>query len=143
MGTVNYNGKAVSDEEVKLVLQAISKELKSDVNVTSGDRNYVPEGGSETSLHLSKRAADFHVDGLTDGVAYQQIVSNALNIFGVGYTYEFIWHGVYTITQGAHLHIGRIGTSPIGTVKFIQEGQTKATKGNYATDYTIPIVNQD
>jgi len=142
MAKVNYNGKTVSDEQIKLALQAIATILKKDVNVTSGDRDFVPAGGSKTSLHLSHRAADFRVDGVVDDVAYQEIKSNVLSIFSSGYTYEVIWHGTYTSTTGAHLHVGRIGADPIGTVKFIKEGVLSAKKGDYDTEIKIPIVNQ-
>ncbi len=142
MAKVNYNGKTVSDEEIKLVLQAIATVLEKDVNVTSGDRDFVPAGGSKTSLHLSHRAADFRVDGLVDGLAYQEIKSNALSIFRSGFTYEIILHGTYTSTSGAHLHVGREGVNPIGKVKFIKEGIASVTKGDYKTEITIPIVNQ-
>jgi len=56
---VNYNGKTVSDSAVRTKLTQISTVLGS-ITLTSGDRSYVPPGGSKTSLHLAKRAAAFY-----------------------------------------------------------------------------------
>lgn len=78
MAIVNYNGYTVSDQTVKDVLQNIGDYFQADINVTSGNRTTVPEGGSTTSLHLQNRAADFHIVGIDDGTAY-------LNLKNLGY----------------------------------------------------------
>lgn len=137
---VNYNGYTVSDNEVKNVLQAISDYFEADVNVTSGNRSTVPQGGSTTSLHLVSRAADFHVDGYDDGTAYLHIKVFASAMFAMGNGYEFIRHGAYTQTGGAHLHLGRYGTAGTGYVKFKKEGLTSADKGVYTLDIEMPLI---
>ena len=38
MGKVDYNGKTVSDQKIKDVLENIADKLNVDVTVTSGDR---------------------------------------------------------------------------------------------------------
>jgi RHS repeat-associated protein len=50
---VEMNGHKVSDARVTKALSDISVYLGSDtVNVTSGDRNFVPKGGAKNSAHL-------------------------------------------------------------------------------------------
>lgn len=44
MPQVNYNGKKVSDSNIRKVLQQIADVLDADIQITSGDRNYVPKG---------------------------------------------------------------------------------------------------
>lgn len=139
MAVINYNGKTVSDDEIKTVLRQIADLLGKDINVTSGDRNYVPPGGSPTSLHLSHRAVDFHLAGMDDGAAYQQIKINSYYIFSSSHGYEFIWHGDYTGTGGPHLHLGRFGAATPGYVRCIKEGITSTGKGVYSTEINISI----
>ena len=140
MATVNYGGIPVSDDEIKNVLQAIADVFKKNVNITSGDRNTaLTVGAGAKSLHLQKLAADFHVEGVDDGTAYQQIKVNSFSIFANEQGYEFIWHGPYTETTGPHLHIGRYGTATIGYLKCIKEGITPKGKKVYAREMKIPI----
>jgi hypothetical protein len=141
MATVDYSGKTVTDEEVKTTIQAIADVLEKNIIVTSGDRNQpLDVGGKEKSLHLSKRAIDFHIEGLDDGTAYQQIKVYSYFIFSSKHSYEFIWHGPYTETSGQHLHIGRYGSATIGYVNCKKEGVTAAGKGSYPTEIKIPVV---
>lgn len=141
MATVNYNGKTVSDEEIQKVLQAICDTFGMNVNVTSGDRaTTLPVGGKEKSLHLQKRAADFHIEQLDDGLAYQKIKLYFNSIFSGDHGYEFIWHGPHTETSGQHLHIGRYGSEYLGYVKCKKEGITSGGKGIYTTDEKLNIV---
>jgi hypothetical protein len=87
----------------------------------------VPSGGSKTSLHLSKRAADFSVTGETLEAAFQSIKDKRKDIFDADKKYECIHHGSHTETSGAHLHIGRFETG--AGVDFKTEGLTADTKG--------------
>lgn len=140
MATINYNGYTISDQIVKDVLQNIGDYFEADVNVTSGNRTTVPEGGSPDSLHLQNRAADFHVVGIDDGTAYLNLKNLGYDqVFKSGNNYEFIWHGTYTATGGQHLHIGRYGSSSIGKVKFKIEGTTPETKKVYTVEIEAPI----
>ena len=141
MGTVVYNGKVISDQIIKDVLDRISDYFVATVNVTSGDRSTVPEGGSDKSLHLKSRAADFHVEGVDDGVAYGNMKNLGHNwTFITGHRYEFIWHGEHTKTGGPHLHLGRYGKSLIGYANCMQEGITPEGKGKYPLDAKVPIL---
>lgn len=129
MPTVKYNSKTISDANIKAVLQKIATELNGDVNVLSGDRNYVPSGGSSTSHHVQKRAADFSVTGKTLANAFADIKTKKTSIFDSDKKYQVIHHGPNTSTGGAHLHVGRYAT---GTgVSFLVEGLTAATAGTY------------
>lgn len=141
MATVNYNGNTVSDEEVKKVLEAVSNFFQAPVTVTSGDRNFVPKGGSATSWHLSKKAADFHVDNNSDADVFRYMKVFVSNFFKMGYRYEFIRHGDFTATTGAHLHIACKGTAnDFGYAEFIEEGITSSTKNSYRTIANIPLI---
>jgi len=130
MATVNYNGKTVSDENVKTVLGRVATELDKDVNVSSGDRDSALDVGAGTkSLHLKHQAADFHVSGLSDEEGFKQIQEKKDTIFDSDKKYEIIWHGPHTETSGPHLHIGRYD-SGTGT-NFKKEGITEEGKGKY------------
>lgn len=138
---VNYNGRTVSDEEVKNVLEAISEYFGKDVNVTSGDRgSALSIGAGSKSLHLQNRAADFHVQDYDDATAYLHIKVHASHIFKTGERYEFIWHGPHTDTSGQHLHIGRSASNQNGYVKFLKEGTTADDSGVYARDVVMQMV---
>jgi len=129
---VLYNGKTISDDNIKAVLQKIADTLEGDVNVTSGDRNYVPAGGSQTSLHLQKRAADLSVSGYSLKDAFAKLKEQKATIFDADKKYEVIRHGDHTATGGPHIHIGRFAT---GTgVSFKVEGLTEVSKGVYTLD---------
>lgn len=106
MPRVHYR-REVSDGILKTVLENIAASLARDVKVTSGDRGHVPPGGSQTSLHLLKQAADLHVEGLDDWTAFISIRTKYQEIFVPGHVYEMILHGQYTGTDGAHVHLGR------------------------------------
>ncbi len=102
-GTISYNGKTVSDPILKKKLEEIAAFFGRNISVTSGDRNYVPLGGSKASLHLARRAVDFGVDGLRDEEVFFALRSSNL----VKDDYEVIWHGSNTATGGPHIHLGR------------------------------------
>ncbi len=141
MPAVNYNGHTVSDQEIENILADACSYFEADINVTSGDRTYVPEGGSDKSLHLHKRAADFHVVGYDDATAFLYMKVFVAAFFASGNKYEFILHGVYTATGGAHLHLGRYGsTFDWGYVHYKKEGTTSSTKGVYSTVYKLPLI---
>jgi hypothetical protein len=135
MATVNFHGHQVSDSVVKQVLQNLCDYFQASVDVTSGDRTTVPEGGSPKSLHLLNRAADFHIEGIDDGTIYLNLRNLGFQqVFTSGHRYEFIWHGLYTGTSGAHLHLGRIGVNQNGYIDFIFEGITPEGKNKYPLD---------
>jgi hypothetical protein len=129
MPQVNYNSRTVSDEDVKKVLENIAAALGKDVNVSSGDRDKVPGGGSKTSHHLDHRAADFHVAGETDQNAFASIKAKKDDIFASDKRFQCIRHGEHTETQGAHLHVGRYATG--SGVSFVVEGLTADGTGKY------------
>ena len=133
MPTVTYE-KNVSDRNVRAILQRIADTLNKNINVHSGDRNYVPSGGSRSSLHLAHRAADFHVSGLSDSSAFASVRELMNQIFDATEAYEFIIHGEHTSTGGPHLHVGRYGNSRGGYVDFKTEGLTRGTRGDYSRD---------
>ncbi len=106
-GQVQFNGKSVSSSMVSDVLRRISVAAGGKVvSVTSGDRSYVPRGGSRTSLHLQKRAADFYVQGMSLSALYSLLKSKFTEIFPAGHGFEVIFHGPNTVTGGPHMHIG-------------------------------------
>ncbi len=140
MPTVNYNGNQVSDTQVKQVLQNLCDYFQANVNVTSGNRTTVPEGGSPNSLHLKSRAADFHVEGVDDGTIYLHLRNLGYQqVFVSGHGYEFIQHGIHTKTKGAHLHLGRECSNPNGYVDFHQEGITPEGKNKYPLDVRVAL----
>jgi len=129
MAIVNYNGKTVSDDNLKLVLARIAARIGS-VRVTSGDRNFVPQGGSNKSLHLANRAVDFYIPGISLQSAYNKLLQNMTFIFDLHHKYEVIFHGSFTNTGGAHLHIGRYDSG--SGVTFKMEGTTPESRGKYS-----------
>jgi hypothetical protein len=106
-GHVNYNGHRVSDAALRRTLRRIAERFRWTINVTSGDRDSVPPGGSPTSLHLKHRAADFHVAGVGDGQVFWRL--HGLRTGLLRRDYEVIWHGPQTQTTGPHVHLGRYG----------------------------------
>ena len=145
MATINYGTHTISDEEIKNVLQAICDFFEADVNVTSGDRGYVPDGGSKTSDHLAGRAADFHVQGYDDAMAYRLMKAFPAAIFASRNSYQIIWHGGLNPQLKAHIHIGRSGGVPNnfwGLAKFQQEGTKQSNIGiyNMTTDAIIQLI---
>lgn len=138
MAKVTYL-KTVSDGNLKTVIQRISNLLNKDIIVHSGDRDFVPPGGSKNSLHKAKRAADFHISGVSDGDGFAFCKQNMNSVFDATEAYEFIHHGFYTGTGtqnpqtgagGQHLHIGHYGRGSYVTFKV--EGLTRATKNQYS-----------
>lgn len=130
MAEVNFNGKTVSDENIKTVLERVATELEKNVNVSSGDRGSALDVGAGTkSLHLKHQAADFHVEGLSDEEAFKKIQEKKEKIFDADKKYEVIWHGTHTETMGQHVHIGRFDAGT-GT-SFKKEGVTEDQKGKY------------
>lgn len=115
-------GKTISDAPLRQKLQVVANLFKADLRITSGDRNYVPKGGSKTSLHLQHRAADFHVQGITDGAAFRKLKESGKLARG----YEVIWHQATTNTGGPHLHLGRYADNRKS--KFMTEARGKYTQ---------------
>jgi hypothetical protein len=131
-GQVRYNGYTVSDGHVRWVLGRIAQLFGRDVIVTSGDRGSVPTGGSSTSLHLSHRAVDFYVSGLSVKQAASMILEYRSQIFQRGQAYEFIVHGAYTATGGSHLHLGHYLPGRASAIYWKHEGLTPTTRGQYS-----------
>ena len=100
-GVVNLNGHTVSNGRVKSALSAISQQFGSaPVEVTSGDRDFIPKGGSVTSAHLDHNAADFHVSGSSDS----RVDSELRSVDSPVKTgFNVIQHGTYTATEGPHI----------------------------------------
>jgi hypothetical protein len=139
MASVNFNGKNVTDEEVKNVLRAIATTLGRNVNVTSGNRRKpLDVGAGKGSPHLYGRAADFHVEGLTDELAYQKIKKFHESIFAGAYSYQLLWHGPYTETTGQHIHISRSYKSD-GSVQCVKEGDRPENRKKYWTENILSI----
>lgn len=133
MPTVSYQ-KRVSDTNVRTILQRIADLLGKNITVHSGDRDHVPSGGSRSSLHLAHRAADFHIQGLSDADGFAALRRLINQAFDASEAYELIIHGQHTATGGPHLHIGRYGNNRGGYVDFKTEGLTPASRGNYSRD---------
>jgi len=130
MAIINYNGKTISDEDIKDVLVKIATHLGT-INVTSGNRNAVPRGGSKTSLHLINQAVDFSITGMSLEDTFKKLIEKRYLLFNSSHKYEVIWHGQYTITGGPHIHIGRHAMG--SGVSFKKEGTSAETKGKYST----------
>ena len=129
MPKVNYNGKTVSDANIKTVLQRIADQLSKNVEITSGDRTCVYKGGSKTSHHIKKRAADFYIPGYTMQQTFDKIKNKKSDIFDSDKNYQVIHHGPCTATGGQHIHVGRYASG--SGVSFLVEGLTAAGKGKY------------
>lgn len=125
-GSISYNGKKVSDPALRNKLQQVADFFGRHITVTSGDRDFVPKGGSKTSLHLEHRAVDLHVDGLSDAQVFSQLKSSGLLAKG----FEVIRHGPYTATGGPHVHIGHYDNTSRAS-EFKVEGLTPGTGGTY------------
>lgn len=121
----------MTDARVNQALGAISVYYASStVNVTSGDRNFVPTGGAKDSAHLTGQAADFHVVGQTDSHV-DKTLKEAGSPVSTGF--RLIQHGPDTITQGAHLHLDSRNDAGQPTV-FMHEGMTSDQTGRYSHD---------
>ena len=107
MGRINYNGHKVSSAPVRAFLEKISK--LGNITVTSGDRDFVPKGGSKTSDHLHHSAVDIHVGGMSDKKLFATLASRSKEFFGnFADGVQLILHGRDTATGGPHVHIGYI-----------------------------------
>lgn len=134
MSRVIYNGKKVSDVELRQTLERISELFDSTVVVTSGNRSHVPRGGSRNSWHLKNSAVDFYVKGysLEDVYFYLKVFHSKI-FRGLG-NYKVIHHGPHTKTTGAHIHLGKNPEVEQQTVKFVEEGLYPSTRGFYGLD---------
>lgn len=119
MPTVTYN-KAVSDSNVKTIMQRIANRLEKNISVHSGDRHHVPSGGSTSSLHLHHRAADFHIQGTSDRDGFAALKARYNELFDASEAYEVIHHGKYTKTEAEHLHVGRYGDGRVSVAEVTQ-----------------------
>jgi len=134
--TVEYK-KAVSDPWLRRLLASISAAIGADMAVHSGDRNFVPQGGSKKSQHLDGRAADFKVKGYTPEQVFQKLRSAAAALPApMGARYQVLYHGKHTATEAEHVHIGRYHfldqkKSTRSGFDFWVEGDTPQTKGKY------------
>jgi RHS repeat-associated protein len=128
---VDYEANTVTDASVTKVLSEISVYFASStVYVTSGDRDYVPDGGAKNSAHPTGQAADFHVMGQTDSK-----VDEALKHSGspVSTGFRVIQHGTDTATQGAHIHLDSRNEPGQPTI-FMHEGMAPQQAGVYSND---------
>lgn len=136
MPIVNYGTYQVSDEHLRDALERMADELGHVIRVTSGDRDFVPKGGAKNSLHLLNMAVDFHVDVLTDAMAFKLMRMKREKIFGdtkgKSFRYQIIYHGPFTETGGEHLHLGYVPEAQEKrSMGFLIEGLTPSTKGYY------------
>jgi hypothetical protein len=136
MPIVNYGQYRVGDKRLRDVLERIADETGHVVRVTSGDRDFVPKGGSPKSLHLINEAVDFHVEGLSDELAFTLIRMKRQRIFGDAtddaFRFQLLQHGANTETQAAHLHLGFVPEGFRSSSRgFLVEGLTPGTKGQY------------
>jgi hypothetical protein len=125
-GTVVYR-KPVSDAALQAKLQELADAFGWTINVTSGDRTSRPKGSPKGSLHLAKRAADFHVAGVSDAEVFADLEADP-ELFGTGY--QVIEHGPFTATTGPHIHLGHYADDSHPT-DFWVEGLTKRGRGKY------------
>jgi RHS repeat-associated protein len=133
VGIVNYHGHTVTNPTVKQKLTEISiQHASSTVNVSSGDRDFVPTGGSKTSAHLDGNAADFHVQGFTDSQVDANLKSSDSP---VKTGFNVIQHGPDTATEGAHVHIDTENHGGASApTSFKHEGMSPETTGHYSVD---------
>ncbi|MGI8638532.1 MAG: hypothetical protein ACR2MG_01045 [Pyrinomonadaceae bacterium] len=130
--------KTTSDRHLRVVMERLSELLGKTVIVHSGDRNYVPPGGSTKSLHLAHRAVDLHIVGLSDASILESMKANFSRLLDKSEGYELIRHGQYTETGGPHIHLGHYQGAHAGKVLIKLEGLTPQTKGDYSVQ-TITI----
>jgi uncharacterized protein YcbK (DUF882 family) len=133
-GVVNFNGHKISDPLLVKVLYKVSEQFGKPVNVTSGDRDFIPKGSTTKSLHNQKEATDFHVDGVKDQTVYDAIKQNFDKFFDHNGKYQVIRHGPYTSTEAPHVHIGRYPKAKDTGVLFMKEGMEKGSGGKYPVD---------
>ena len=134
--------KTTSDEHLQVVMERLSELLGKTVVVHSGDRDYVPPGGSTTSLHLAHRAVDFHIDDLSDSSIFESMKANLSRLLNKTEGYELIRHGEFTETGGAHLHLGHYQSGThTGKALLKLEGLTAQTRGHYSVQ-TVTLENK-
>ena len=97
---VLYGDHRVSDSVLRATLDQIAFVLKSDVILTSGDRQHVVNANRK-SHHLKGRAADFYVKGMSLSEAYERL--KELPFLQNGF--QLIYHSEETVSP--HLHLGR------------------------------------
>jgi hypothetical protein len=128
---VRYNGHTVTSARVKDALSATSVYFASStVNVISGDRDFVPNGGARNSAHLTGEASDFHVAGKTD-TQVDESLKDSTSPVSTGF--RLIQHGPDTATEGAHIHLDSRNETGQPTV-FMHEGMTPEQTGVYSHD---------
>lgn len=140
MANVTYL-KTVSDSNLRVVIQRIANLLDKDITVHSGNRpvSQQVKGSSSKSLHVAKRAADFHIKGMTDTQGFTYFKLNMNQIFDQTEAWEVIQHRPGGATEGPHLHIGRYGNDKRGYVQFKQDGLEYGKKYNVETvPFTSP-----
>lgn len=134
--TLEY-AKPVSDPWLRRLMVSVTAALGTSVTVYSGDRNFVPKGGSRKSHHLEGRAVDFSARGLTPEQIFEKLRGAAKSLPApMGARYQILFHGKHTATGGAHVHIGRYHfldaeKNARSGFDFWIEGDTRETHGKY------------
>ena len=127
-GRVDYtSGVVVSSRTLRKKLRAIAKFFNWHITVHHGNRTGSVTGGSKTSLHLSGRAADFHIKNVSDQAAFRKLVFHRRKL--IAREYELIWHGTGTHTGGPHLHMGH---QPGQASEYLEEGTPASPGGRYS-----------
>lgn len=111
------------------------------MHVTSGDRDFIPPGSTPDSPHNEKKAADFHVEGVSDTAVFMKLRRDAKSPIAFGF--RLIQHGKFTVTSGPHLHLDKRNgpqrsEAPKKHSKFVLEGavRTRRLRGRYI-DFTV------
>lgn len=127
--------KHTTDGQLKILLERIAQVLGVNVTVHSGNRDFVPTGGAQKSLHLHHRAVDLHAGGLSDEQVFTRLKAHKSDLYDKNYSYQIIRHGPHTATEGPHIHIGDYGFLRVQVhgagLTFFVEGMTPQTKGVY------------
>ena len=133
--SVTYK-KPVSDTWLKRFLAAVASVVGGNVTVHSGDRDFVPQGGSRTSQHLLGRAADLKVSGHTPKQVFDCLLAAAEGLPAPMLArYQILYHGTHTCTEAEHVHVGRYAfldkRSKRAGFDFWIEGTTQETTKKY------------
>jgi uncharacterized protein YcbK (DUF882 family) len=102
--SVDFGRHTVSDPDLQSALQTLSDQTGRTVRVTSGDRDAVENAaanGADRSAHLTGKAADITIDGLSAREASEAAARSDL-FDGVGHYDGSARHGEHT-----HVEIGR------------------------------------
>jgi hypothetical protein len=127
-GRVDYTpGVVVSSSTLRKKLRSIAKFFNWHITVHHGNRVQSVQGGSSTSLHLSGRAADFHIKNVSDQAAFRKLVFHRRKL--IPREYELIWHGTGTHTGGPHLHMGHQAGQ---ASEYLEEGTLASPGGKYS-----------